>query len=61
MAKSKEVVVVGGGNAAFESTAQLLAYCKSVTLIHRSEQFKADPITIDKLKENPKLYIHSEL
>lgn len=48
-----DVVVIGGGNAGFESAAQLLAYCKSVTLLSRSEP-RADKITIDKLKENPK-------
>lgn len=49
----QDVAVVGGGNSAFESCAQLLAYCKSVTLIHRRDQFKADEITIKKVKENP--------
>ncbi len=48
-----DVVVVGGGNAGFESAAQLLAYCKSVTLLSRTEP-RADQITIDKLKSNPK-------
>ena len=53
-----DVVVVGGGNAGFESAAQLLAYCKSVTLISRSEP-RADAITVEKLKakENFKLLI----
>jgi alkyl hydroperoxide reductase subunit F len=53
-----DVVVIGGGNAGFESAAQLLAYCKSVTLISRSEP-RADAITIQKLKakENFKLLI----
>lgn len=49
----QDVVVIGGGNAGFESAAQLLAYCKSVTLLSRSEP-RADSITIEKLKENPK-------
>ncbi len=53
----QDVVVIGGGNAAFETVAQLLAYCKSVTLLNRSENFKADPVTINKLKENPKFKI----
>jgi alkyl hydroperoxide reductase subunit F len=44
-----DVVVVGGGNAGFESAAQLLAYCKSVTLLSRSEP-RADAITVEKLK-----------
>ncbi len=32
----QDVVVIGGGNAAFETAAQLAAYCKSVTILHRS-------------------------
>ncbi len=48
-----DVVVVGGGNAGFESAAQLLAYCSSVTLLSRGEP-RADKITVDKLKSNPK-------
>lgn len=47
-----DVVVVGGGNAGFESAAQLLAYCKSVTLLSRSEP-RADAITVEKLKTRP--------
>ncbi|KKQ06618.1 MAG: Alkyl hydroperoxide reductase [Parcubacteria group bacterium GW2011_GWB1_36_5] len=50
-----DVVVIGGGNAAFESAAQLLAYCKSVTLLHRSENFRADEITVEKVLKNPKI------
>lgn len=45
----QDVVVVGGGNAAFESAAQLAAYCTHVTVIHRSDQFKADAITVEKV------------
>ncbi len=51
-----DVAVIGGGNAAFESAAQLLAYCKSVTLIHRSDVFRADQITVEKVLENPKMF-----
>ncbi|MEJ0002356.1 MAG: FAD-dependent oxidoreductase [bacterium] len=51
-----DVVVAGGGNAGFETAAQLLAYCNSVTLIHRSDSFnKADEITVDKVLKNPKM------
>ncbi len=53
----QDVVVVGGGNAALETSAQLLAYCKSVTLLNRSEKLKGDEITIDKLKTNPNFKI----
>ena len=50
-----DVVVVGGGNAGFESAAQLLAYCNSVTLLHRSENFRADEVTVQKVLQNPKM------
>jgi alkyl hydroperoxide reductase subunit F len=52
-----DVAVIGGGNAAFETVAQLTAYCKSVTLIHRSDTFRADPITVEKIKSGPKVRI----
>ena len=52
-----DVAVIGGGNAAFESASQLLAYCKSVTLINRSDTFRADEITVEKVSKNPKLSI----
>ena len=50
-----DVVVIGGGNAGFESAAQLLAYCKSVTLLNRSEVFRADEVTVEKVLSNPKM------
>ena len=53
----QDVVVVGGGNAGFESASQLLAYCKSVTMIHRSENFRADEVTVKKVLENPKFKV----
>ncbi len=49
----QDVVVVGGGNAGFESASQLLAYCKSVTLINRTDKFRADPVTIETVSKNP--------
>lgn len=52
-----DVAVLGGGNAGFETAAQLLAYCKSVTLVHRSDTFRADPITIEKLSAHPNMRI----
>ncbi len=51
----QDVVVIGGGNAAFESASQLLAYCKSVTLVNRSPVFRADPITVERVLANPKI------
>ena len=50
----QDTVVIGGGNAGFETAAQLLAYAKSVTLLSRSE-YKADPITVEKVLKDPKM------
>lgn len=55
MFTGKDVVVVGGGNAGFETAAQLLAYAKSVTLLDYGEEFKAEPITVEKVLANPKM------
>lgn len=57
-----DVAVVGGGNAGFETALQLLAYAKSVTLIHRHKEFKADPVTIEKARAHPNMRVitHAE-
>jgi len=51
----QDVAVIGGGNAGFESAAQLLAYCKSVTLLNRGETFRADPKTVETVTKDPKM------
>ncbi len=53
----QDVCVIGGGNAAFESAAQLAAYCKSVTIINRSETLRADPVTVEKVLAKPNVSI----
>ncbi|AWD32609.1 Thioredoxin reductase [Candidatus Kinetoplastibacterium sorsogonicusi] len=46
--KGKDVTVVGGGNTAIEEAIYLSNICKSVTLIHRHDKFKAEPIILEK-------------
>ena len=62
MFSGQDLVVVGGGNAGFETAMQLLAYAKSVTLIHRHKDFKADAITVEKVCAHPNIHVlrHAE-
>ena len=49
----QDVAVVGGGNAGFETAAQLLAYSRSVTLLQKHDFYTADPVTIEKVLAHP--------
>lgn len=53
----KDVVVIGGGNAAFETTSQLAAYCPRVYLLNRTDVLRADEVTVKRVSENPKVSI----
>ena len=53
--KDKKVVVVGGGDSAFEEALFLTRYASSVTLIHRREEFRAGAILQKRAKEHPKM------
>ncbi len=53
--KGKEVVVVGGGNTAFEDALFLSQICPKVTLVHRREGFRADAVTVEKVKNTPNI------
>ena len=64
--KNQDVVVVGGGNTAVEEALYLSNICRSVTVIHRRDKFRAEPILIDKMMDkvqngNMKLKLFCEL
>lgn len=48
--KNKDVVVIGGGNTALEDVLYLSNLCKKVILVHRRDEFRADPVTVDSVK-----------
>ncbi|PKN32632.1 MAG: thioredoxin-disulfide reductase, partial [Deltaproteobacteria bacterium HGW-Deltaproteobacteria-20] len=59
--RDKDVAVVGGGDTALEEATYLAGLCKTVTLIHRRDEFRASQAMQKRLLENPKvkvLYSH---
>ena len=61
--KGKDVAVVGGGNTAIEEALYLSDICKSVSIIHRRDEFRAEKKLINKLKQkkNIKFYFNSKV
>lgn len=49
--KDQEVAVVGGGNSAVEEALYLSNIAKKVTVVHRRDKFRAEPILVDRLLE----------
>ncbi len=50
--RGQEVCVVGGGNTAVEEALYLANIASKVTLIHRRDTFRAEPILVDKLMDH---------
>lgn len=52
---NKEIVVIGGGNTALEEAVSLTSYASKVTVVHKSNTFKASDHAIRDAQSNPKI------
>ena len=53
--KNRDVAVIGGGNSAVEGALESATIARKVYLVHRRDAFRADELTVEKVKNNPQM------
>ncbi|MBI2866879.1 MAG: FAD-dependent oxidoreductase [Chloroflexi bacterium] len=58
---NQEIAMVGGGDNALDEAIYLTGLCSKVYLIHRRSEFRAAKTLVDRVKENPKIQVMTDM
>ncbi len=59
LSKNKKVVIIGGGYAATKSALILTKYASQITLVNVNDELTSETVTLDKIKNDPKIEVIS--